>query len=97
MPEVEILPFVRPTIDPEDLAAVNQVLNSGWITTGPKAREFEQALVAYLTAESGQKQQAIEVRVFNSGTSALEAAVIAAGIGPGDEVIVPAMSFVATV
>lgn len=84
-----MLPFVRPTIEAEDLAAVEAVLRSGWITSGPKVLEFERALTSYI---GGQPQ----VRVFNSGTSALEACLIAAGIGPGDEVIVPAMSFVAT-
>jgi len=84
-----MLPFVRPTIEAEDLAAVEAVLRSGWITTGPKAAEFERALTAYLGG-------APLVRVFNSGTSALEVCVLAADIGPGDEVIVPAMSFVAT-
>ena len=84
-----MLPFVRPTIEAEDLAAVEAVLRSGWITTGPKAAEFERALSAYL----GGKPR---VHVFNSGTSALEVCVLATGIGRGDEVIVPAMSFVAT-
>lgn len=84
-----MLPFVRPTIEAEDLAAVEAVLRSGWITTGPKAAEFERALSAYLNGKP-------LVHVFNSGTSALEVCLLAAGIGPGDEVIVPAMSFVAT-
>lgn len=84
-----MLPFVRPTIEDEDIAAVEQVLRSGWITTGPKAAEFERALSNYL----GGKPL---VRVFNSGTSALEVSLRAARIGPGDEVIVPAMSFVAS-
>jgi len=84
-----MLPFVRPTIEDEDIAAVEEVLRSGWITTGPKAAEFERALGNYL----GGKPL---VRVFNSGTSALEVSLRAAGIGPGDEVIVPAMSFVAS-
>jgi len=84
-----MLKFTQPTIDATDLEAVDKVLRSGWITTGPKAREFEQALASYLGGGS-------YVRVLNSGTSALEAALLAADIGPGDEVIVPAMSFVST-
>ncbi len=83
-----MLPFVRPTIEDQDIEAVEAVLRSGWITTGPKSREFEAALQAYLGCGF--------VRVLNSGTSALELALIAAGIGPGDEVIVPSMSFVAS-
>lgn len=83
------LPFTRPTIEEADLEAVRQVLLSGWLTTGPKARELEEAITQYLGG-------GIQVRVFNSGTSALEASLLAAGVGPGDEVVVPAMSFVAT-
>ncbi|NTV13081.1 MAG: DegT/DnrJ/EryC1/StrS family aminotransferase [Desulfobulbaceae bacterium] len=83
------LPFTRPTIGPEELEAVRQVLESGWLASGPKVLAFEQALSDYLGNQ-------IPVRVFNSGTSALEACLLAADIGPGDEVIVPAMSFVAT-
>ena len=84
-----MLPFTRPTIDQEELDAVKEVLQSGWITTGPKVAAFEQALAEYIGG-------GVQVRVFNSGTSALEAVLLTSGIGPGDEVIVPAMSFVAT-
>ena len=84
-----MLPFTRPTIDQEELDAVQEVLKSGWITTGPKVAAFEQALAEYVGG-------GVQVRAFNSGTSALEAVLLASGIGPGDEVIVPAMSFVAT-
>ncbi len=84
-----MLPFTRPTIEQEELDAVKEVLQSGWITTGPKVAAFEQALTDYLGG-------GVQVRLFNSGTSALEAVLLASGIGPGDEVIVPAMSFVAS-
>jgi dTDP-4-amino-4,6-dideoxygalactose transaminase len=84
-----MLPFTRPTLGEEEQAAVREVLDSGWITTGPKVKAFEEALAAYVGG-------GVTVRAFNSGTSALEAALMAAGIGPGDEVIVPAMSFAAT-
>lgn len=84
-----MLPFVRPTIEQEDLDAVAEVLRSGWIASGPRSRALEDALALYLGTGA-------RVRVFNSGTSALEAAVLAADIGPGDEVIVPAMTFVAS-
>jgi len=83
------LPFTKPTIGPEELAAVQEVLESGWLASGPKVLAFEQALTDYLGGN-------ISVRLFNSGTSALEACLLAADIGPGAEVIVPAMSFVAT-
>ncbi|MDH3692351.1 MAG: DegT/DnrJ/EryC1/StrS aminotransferase family protein, partial [Gammaproteobacteria bacterium] len=84
-----LLPFTRPSMQEEELHGVREVLESGWITTGPKARDFETSLGKYLG-------DGIHVRVFNSGTSALEASLCATGIGPGDEVIVPALSFVAT-
>lgn len=84
-----MLPFTKPTIGEAEQQAVHEVLASGWITTGPKVTEFEQALASYI-------DHGVTVRVFNSATSALEAILIAQDIGPGDEVIVPAMSFVAT-
>ena len=81
--------FTRPTIGAEELQAVREVLESGWITTGPKSLALEQALADYIGG-------GVQVRVFNSATSGLEASLLVAGIGPGDEVIVPAISFVAT-
>jgi dTDP-4-amino-4,6-dideoxygalactose transaminase len=84
-----MLPFTRPCIGAEELSAVREVLKSGWITTGPRSVDFENALADYLGG-------GVQVRVFNSGTSALEASLLAHDIGLGDEVIVPAMSFVAT-
>lgn len=84
-----MLPFTKPTIEEAEQQAVQSVLTSGWITSGPKVTEFEQALSTYLGND-------VQVRVFNSATSALEAVLITEGIGAGDEVIVPAMSFVAT-
>ncbi len=84
-----MLPFTRPSIDDEEQRAAREVLGSGWLASGPKVGELEQQLEAYL-------QGGVGVRLFSSGTGALEAALLATGIGPGDEVIVPAMSFVAT-
>ena len=86
---MKILPFTRPSIGEQELQAVREVLESGWITTGPKSLALEQALADYIGG-------GVQVRVFNSATSALEASLLVAGIGPGDEVIVPAISFVAT-
>lgn len=85
----EFLPFTRPTIDEETIADVVAVLRSGWITSGPKTAELERALAAYL---GGQRQ----LRVMTSATGGMEMALRAAGVGPGDEVIVPAMSFAAS-
>jgi len=82
------LPFTRPTLDEETILGVVEVLRSGWLTSGPKVLEFEAALSRYVSGRP--------VRVLTSATTALEIALIAAGIGAGDEVITPAMSFVAT-
>jgi hypothetical protein len=82
------LPFARPDLDEETIAAVAEVLRSGWITSGPQVLRFESALSAYFGGRP--------VRVFTSATAALEVALALAGIGPGDEVVVPAMTFVAS-
>lgn len=85
---MDILPFTRPNIDEETIAAVADVLRSGWLTTGPKCRELE----AELSARAGGRP----VRVVNSATAALEFGLRLAGVGPGDEVITTALSWVAT-
>ncbi|MDD5177304.1 MAG: DegT/DnrJ/EryC1/StrS aminotransferase family protein [Sterolibacterium sp.] len=82
------LPFTRPSIDEETIAAVDNVLRSGWLTTGPKAKEFEAALSAYCDGRP--------VRVCNSGTVTMEIALRLAGIGANDEVITTPLSWVAT-
>ena len=83
-----MLPYGRQAIDDDDVAAVTKVLKSDWLTTGPVVAEFEQAFAARTSA-----RHAVAV---SSGTAALHTAVFAAGIGPGDEVIVPAMTFAAS-
>ena len=83
-----MIPYGKQTIDEDDVKAVVDVLRSDWLTTGPKVAEFEQAVADYV----GTKYA---VAVSN-GTSALHAAMYAIGIGPGDEVIVPPMTFAAT-
>ena len=85
---MKYLPFAKPTIDEETIAGVADVLRSGWITTGPNVQKFEHALSEYLGGRI--------VRTFTSATGALEVALQACGIGPGDEVIVPAMTFAAS-
>lgn len=81
------LPFARPTLDEATIADVAAVLRSGWITSGPKVKAFEAALAATVGGRP--------VRVVSSATAALEIALRLAGIGPGDEVITPAMTFFA--
>ena len=85
---MDFLPFTRPSIDEETIAAVGDVLRSGWITSGPKVKELE----ATLSARYGGRP----VRVLNSATAALEIALRLCKIGPGDEVITTPMSWVAT-
>jgi dTDP-4-amino-4,6-dideoxygalactose transaminase len=83
------LPFARPSIDEQSIAAVADVFRSGQIASGPKVHAFEAALAAYLGSNR-------HVRVMTSATAGLEMALEVAGIGEGDEVIVPAMSFAAS-
>ncbi|MEZ5498127.1 MAG: DegT/DnrJ/EryC1/StrS aminotransferase family protein [Steroidobacteraceae bacterium] len=84
----DLLPFTRPTIDEATIQGVVDVLRSGWITTGPNVAAFERALSEYVGGRP--------VRSMTSATAALELALIACGVGPGDEVITPALSFAAT-
>jgi dTDP-4-amino-4,6-dideoxygalactose transaminase len=82
------LPLFDLRLDPQDLEAVAQTLRSGWLTLGPRTAEFEQAFAEHLGA-----RHAIAV---SSCTAALHLSYLAAGVGPGDEVIVPAFTFAAT-
>jgi dTDP-4-amino-4,6-dideoxygalactose transaminase len=85
---MKMLPFTRPMIDEETIQGVAEVLRSGWLASGPKVAELEAALSAYLGGRP--------VRTQTSATASMEMALLACGIGQGDEVITPAMSFVAT-
>jgi dTDP-4-amino-4,6-dideoxygalactose transaminase len=82
------LPFTRPTIDEETIQGVVEVLRSGWLASGPHVKQLEAALSEYCGGRP--------VRTQTSATASLEHALLVAGIGAGDEVITPAMSFVAT-
>lgn len=82
------IPYGRQNIDEEDIEAVIEALRSDWITQGPKVEEFETRVAEYCGARYAV--------AFNSGTSALHAAMFAAGIGSGDEVITTPLTFVAT-
>jgi dTDP-4-amino-4,6-dideoxygalactose transaminase len=82
------LVFGRPTIGEEEIAEVVDSLRSGWIGTGPKVQRFEQALADYLAMPY--------CRCVSSCTAALILAMEVLGLGPGDEVLVPAMTFVAS-
>ena len=83
-----LLPYGRQCLDEDDVAAVLAVLQSDWLTTGPKIDEFERAVADFVGAR--------EAVVVSNGTAALHAAMAAADVGPGDEVIVPTLTFAAT-
>jgi len=83
------IPCFRPVIGQAEIDAVNVVLRSGWLTTGAKAREFETKFAEFI----GGGVQAIAV---SSATAGLHLALEACGIGPGDEVLVPTLTFTAT-
>ena len=82
------VPFFRPEIDDGDIAAVVDVLRSGWITTGPRVQEFEAAFARYLGAA--------HAFAVNSCTAALHLALAALGLKRGQGVVVPTLTFAAT-
>lgn len=84
----KMIPVARPYLGAEEEQAVIEVLRSGWVTQGPRVAEFEQKFAAYISCE-----HAIAV---SSCTTALHLALLASGIGSGDEVICPSLSFIAT-
>jgi dTDP-4-amino-4,6-dideoxygalactose transaminase len=83
-----MLGFQPPAIDDAEIAAVADTLRSGWLTTGPRAAELERRMADYLEAE--------HVLALASGTAALHLALVALGVGPGDEVITTPITWPAT-
>ena len=83
-----MIPVMRPWLGAEEAAAAAEAVSSGWIAQGPRVAEFEKAFASAIGAG-----YAVAV---SSCTAALHLALIAAGIGPGDEVVVPSLSFIAT-
>lgn len=83
-----MIPYAKQSIDESDIAAVCEVLRSDFLTTGPTIELFENVL--------SRRVGMLHAVALNSGTAALHAALVAIGIGPGDEVIVPPITFVAT-
>jgi perosamine synthetase len=84
----ELLPYGRHEIGDDDVEAVARVLRSDWLTTGPMVAEFEAAFAGIVSAP--------EAVAVSNGTAALHASMFAIGVGPGDEVIVPPMTFAAS-
>jgi len=85
----DFLPFALPDIGEEEIRAVEACLRSGWVTTGPVTKRFEEAFRDYLGA-------GVEAISVNSATAGLHLALESLKIGPGDEVIVPTLTFTAT-
>lgn len=87
-PRDEYLVFGAPIVEEAEIAEVVDSLRSGWVGTGPKVQRFERMLEEYLEVE--------HVRCLSSCTAALILGMMVLGVGPGDEVLVPAMTFVAS-
>lgn len=83
-----MIPFSPPDITKEEIDEVVDALRSGWITTGPKTKQFEKNLAAFCNTST--------VCCLNSATAALELALILMGIGPGDEVITGTYTYTAS-
>ena len=83
-----MIPIARPLIGDEEVEAVTRVLRSGWLMQGPEVEAFEHELAAYVGAR--------HACAVSSGTAALHLALLAAGVGPGDEVVTVSHSFIAT-
>lgn len=83
------IPVLKPCIGQEEMDAVVDVMRSGWLGLGPRTEQFEQQFAAYVNSPHAV--------ALNSGTAALHLALDALGIGPGDEVIVPTITFISTV
>lgn len=84
----DFLPFSRPSMGPEEIAAVQEVLTSGWITTGPKNLALEEA---FCTLTGNRHAVAV-----CSATAGMHVTLMALGVGPGDEVITPSLTWVST-
>jgi perosamine synthetase len=87
-PITAMIPVARPYIGAEEEQAVIEVLRSGWVTQGPRVAEFEEKFSDYIGCNYSV--------AVSSCTTALHLALLASGIGPGDEVICPSLSFIAT-
>src|SRR5437868_8707120 len=82
------VPITKPSLGEEEARAPYESIKSGWVTQGPKVAEFEKAVAAYVGAKHGI--------ATTSCTTGLHLALATAGIGPGDEVIVPSFTFIAS-
>ena len=85
---MEFIPIANPCVGREETEAVSKVIKSGWVSMGRKVQEFEKLICEYLGVS--------HVVAFNSGTASLHAALLAAGVKPGDEVVVPTLSYISS-
>ena len=92
------IPFSPPDMSEAEIREVAEAMNSGWITTGPKTKEFEHliAMCCQTARYDAEGRQLPTVACLNSATACMELALRVLGIGPGDEVIVPAYTYTAT-
>ena len=88
MTSAAFVPFAPPAIGPEEIREVTSALESGWLSTGPRVRRFEQAFAEYVGARHAV--------ALNSCTAALHLSLVASGLGPGDEVVTTPLTFCAT-
>jgi dTDP-4-amino-4,6-dideoxygalactose transaminase len=89
MPETSFIPFYAPSLGEEEIREVEATLRSGWLTSGPRAAQFEQEFGAYVGAA--------HALAVSSGTAGLHLALAGLGIGPGDEVVTSPLTFCSTV
>lgn len=87
--DLKVIPVLQPCIGDEEISAVEEVMRSGWLGLGPKTEQFEREFATFAGSRFAV--------ALNSGTAALHLALDALGIGKGDEVIVPSITFVSTV
>src|SRR2546426_534408 len=90
--ERHMIPVSRPTLGAEELQAVREVFESRWLGMGAVTKNFEEAISEFLGGSPPS-----QVIAVNTGTTALHLALDALNVGPGDEVIVPSLTFVATI
>lgn len=90
MPRETFLPYSPPNLGAEEIDAATAVLRSDWITTGPRTKAFEAEFGAFIDAPGGN------TLMLNSCTAGLHVALVALGVGPGDEVVLPTLTFAAT-
>jgi dTDP-4-amino-4,6-dideoxygalactose transaminase len=83
-----VIPVMRPYLGAEEAAAAAAAVSSGWVAQGPRVAEFETSFARYVGAEHGV--------AVSSCTTALHLSLVLLGVGPGDEVVVPSLSFIAT-